>query len=47
LLDLGAVKSIVAGENLEACTLLADQFWNDQAAQTDGELVAAVPSRSG
>ena len=43
--DSGLVRRIVTGENLEACTLLATQFWDNIAAETEGEVVVAVPSR--
>ena len=41
----GPVSRIVTGENLEACTLLAETFWDQIAAETDGEVVVSVPSR--
>jgi uncharacterized protein YtpQ (UPF0354 family) len=39
------LRRIVTGENLEACVLLATRFWNDVAGQTEGDVVAVVPSR--
>jgi len=36
---------IVTGNNLEACTILADTFWADVASETPGDLVAAIPHR--
>jgi uncharacterized protein YtpQ (UPF0354 family) len=39
------LHKIVTGNNLEACTLLADSFWNEMAPEVPGEIVAAVPSR--
>src|SRR5262249_14613349 len=39
------LRRIVTGENLEACVLLATRFWDDVAGQTEGNVVAVVPSR--
>jgi uncharacterized protein YtpQ (UPF0354 family) len=39
------LRRIVTGNDLEACTLLADTFWSDMTAEVPGEIVAAVPSR--
>jgi uncharacterized protein YtpQ (UPF0354 family) len=41
----GPVCSVVTGNNLEACTLLATTWWEQMATQIPGEIVAAVPSR--
>ncbi len=43
--DRGPFRQIVTGENLEACTLLVADFWDQIAADADGEVVVAVPSR--
>ncbi|MEO6809566.1 MAG: DUF1444 family protein, partial [Isosphaeraceae bacterium] len=40
------LKRIVTGNDLEACTLLANSFWDDLAGDVPGELVIAVPSRN-
>jgi len=39
------VMRVVTGNDLEACVLLADSWWNDIAAKTPGEIVASVPNR--
>lgn len=36
---------VVTGNDLEACTLLVDSFWDDAATKVPGALVVAVPSR--
>jgi hypothetical protein len=41
----GPIQRVVTGGNLEACTLLAERLWDDCAAEMEGEIVAAVPSR--
>jgi uncharacterized protein YtpQ (UPF0354 family) len=41
----GPVRRVVTGENLEACILLASKFWDEIAGETDGEVVAVVPTR--
>ena len=41
----GPIRQIVTGETLEACTLLATNFWNQIAQETDGYPVVAVPHR--
>jgi uncharacterized protein YtpQ (UPF0354 family) len=43
--DLGPFRQIVATENLQACVLLADRFWEQVADETEGEVVAVVPHR--
>lgn len=40
------VHRIVTGNDLEACVLLADTFWEEVAAETPGEVIASVPSRN-
>jgi uncharacterized protein YtpQ (UPF0354 family) len=41
----GPARRIVTGENMEACTILAGPYWDQIAAETEGEVVVAVPSR--
>jgi len=41
----GEVRRIMTGNHLEACTLLAQNFWKTVASQIAGEIVAVVPSR--
>lgn len=41
----GVIRQIMIGDNLEACMLLADSFWDDMTGETDGDIVAAVPGR--
>ena len=36
---------VVTGNESEACSLLVDSFWDDQASQVSGELVVAAVSR--
>lgn len=43
--DLGPFRQIVAAENLQACVLLANRFWEQVAEEMDGEIVAVVPHR--
>ena len=45
LQDAPLLHRVVTGNNLEACTLLANPFWLDLAPQMPGKLVATVPSR--
>jgi uncharacterized protein YtpQ (UPF0354 family) len=40
------VMRVVTGNDLEACVLLADSWWNKRAAETPGEIVASVPNRN-
>jgi uncharacterized protein YtpQ (UPF0354 family) len=43
--EQGPLVQVVTGRNLEACTLLAGRTWDEIAAEAEGEVVAAVPSR--
>jgi uncharacterized protein YtpQ (UPF0354 family) len=43
--DLGPVRRVVTGENLEACILLAPTFWDEVAEQVEGDVVALAASR--
>jgi uncharacterized protein YtpQ (UPF0354 family) len=43
--ELGPIRQIITGNELEACTLLATSFWDDMANEAHGEIVAGVPSR--
>ena len=43
--EAGPLLQIVTGNNLEACSLLAEAFWTELAAQISGRTVVAVPSR--
>jgi uncharacterized protein YtpQ (UPF0354 family) len=41
----GDVHRVITGKNFEACTLLAPNLWTKIAAQINGEVIVAVPSR--
>ena len=43
--DRGPFRQVVTGDDLEACTLLVESFWDQVAADADGEVVVGVPSR--
>ena len=42
----GPIRQIVLGENMEACMLLVDEFWDQASQEVEGEIVVSVPSRS-
>jgi uncharacterized protein YtpQ (UPF0354 family) len=42
----GPILYVTAGEDLEACSLLARKFWDKLATQVLGETVVSVPSRN-
>jgi uncharacterized protein YtpQ (UPF0354 family) len=42
----GPILFITAGNDLEACSLLARKFWDKLASRIPGEMVVSVPSRN-
>jgi uncharacterized protein YtpQ (UPF0354 family) len=42
----GTIRQIVLGDDLEACMLLADSFWDQAAGEVSGDVVVSVPSRN-
>jgi uncharacterized protein YtpQ (UPF0354 family) len=45
LQQAGSVYRAAIGNNLDACALLSERFWNSEADKLAGTLVAAVPNR--
>ena len=41
----GAIFRAVTGENMDACTLLTNGLWKNQAESFSGDLVVSVPDR--
>jgi len=41
----GAFYDVQTGHNLEACLVIDDEFWNKEAKNLKGKLVASVPHR--